>query len=662
MGRQAKLKSRPRTTAEASAPVAVDPPAWKAPPAVALAVAIALLTLAVFGRVLGHEFITLDDPLYVSQNEVVKRGLSGEGIRYAFTTFDTGNWIPLTWLSLMLDVTLFGPKAGAMAFVNVLLHATSAVALFLALQRMTAAPWRSAAVAALFAVHPLRVESVAWVSERKDVLSTLFAFLALLAYANHARGRSSRAYVSVIVLFALGLLSKPMLVTLPFVLLLLDWWPLQRMSRQTALRLVLEKVPLIALAAASSAVTVVAQRAGGAMTAADILPLVSRIENAIVAYARYIGMLLWPSGLAVFYPYDYSISTLRLTLSLFLLLAITAAAVMLRHSAPWLFTGWFVFTGTLVPVIGIVQVGLQSIADRYTYIPSVGLLIVLVWAAAMVARRLMLAPAVLASLGVAVVLMLAVASFLQTGRWRDSITLFSHAVAVTENNGLGHHNLGLAFREAGDSEAALRHQREAVNAAIRSTPPREIAGVLSVTFPSWYPRAQNEAAAELIERGRQHAEAGREEQSAGAYREAILRLEQAVKIDPGFQDAKTNLATAYALSGRGGEAAEMAAGADSYDAKLNLGAVLSREGRIDEALEQFRAAAAMQPGSVEPLIYLSLGLGQAGREQEALAAVEKAASIDREEANELLTRALRLPPGPANLDEYIAWLRSPQDR
>jgi hypothetical protein len=373
-----------------------------------VAAALAIATFALYARVRGFAFLHFDDNMYVTENPVVRQGLTGAGIAWAFTTLHFSNWHPLTWLSHMADVELFGLDAGAHHLVNVALHALNAAILFLVLSRMTGATGRSLLVAALFAAHPLHVESVAWVSERKDVLSTLLGLLALGAYARYAalagaaaRGRRSPlcAYALVAVLFAASLLAKPMWVTFPFLLLLLDVWPLQRLAgssverdplpppapRHPFGRLVVEKLPLLALSAVSSAVTVVAQERGGALRGFD-LDLGVRAANAAVAYVRYLGKALWPSSLLPQYAYPTGLPAWQVLGSALLLLAITGLALVGARRAPWLAVGWLWFAGMLVPVIGLVQVGAQSIADRYTYVPLVGLFVAVAWGGTALAR------------------------------------------------------------------------------------------------------------------------------------------------------------------------------------------------------------------------------------------------------------------------------------
>lgn len=439
-----------------------------------LAGALFLGTALLYARVATFDFTYFDDPRYVTENLRVRAGLSWENVKWAFTTFHFGNWHPLTWLSYMLDVQLFGVDAGAMHVVNALLHAANAALVFLVLDRMTGARGRSLLVAVLFAAHPLHVESVAWVAERKDVLSTLFGLLALLAYGRYVRARSAARHLVVTLAFLSSLLAKPMWVTFPFLLLLLDLWPLRRIAGWVAapgpplpspgpvsLRsALLEKTPWLLLSIASSALTLVAQHRGGAMT--EGLGLGWRLANALVSYARYLGMTFWPAGLAAYYPLRAEGAAAYQVLAAGVLLAgISALALWKLRRQPWIAVGWAWFVGTLVPVIGVVQVGGQAVADRYTYLPSIGLFVAVVWGAhACVSRRVARSHLRLASVAIAAAL--AILSFRQAGYWSDHSTLFRHAIQVTGPNARAHAYLSDGLRRAGRFDEALAEAHEAI--------------------------------------------------------------------------------------------------------------------------------------------------------------------------------------------------------
>lgn len=407
-----------------------------------MGVGLALLTLAVYLPVLAHGFIRFDDPYYVTGNPRVQAGLTWEGIAWAFQAIVASNWHPLTLLSHMLDCELFGMDPLGHHLTSLLLHAASVVLLFEALRRMTASTWRSAAVAALFALHPTHVESVAWIAERKDVLSGFFWMLTLLAWERYVRQPSPKRYAAVALALAAGLLSKPMVVTLPFVLLLLDVWPLRR-EIPRGLR-IKEKLPLFALAAGACVATLIAQ--SGAIHLASRFPMKLRLANAVLSYAAYLGKTLFPARLAVFYPMRTDFPAWKVAGAALLLAALTVLAL---RAPRYVTVGWLWFLGTLVPVIGILQVGGQAMADRYTYLPTIGLFLIAAWA---LPRRAVwaLAPAVLA---------LAIVTRLQLRHWEDSETLFRHAVAVTERNFVAHLHLAQIYAERGERGRALEHFR-----------------------------------------------------------------------------------------------------------------------------------------------------------------------------------------------------------
>ena len=438
---------------------------------IGICIALAALTWIVFGQTLWHDFINYDDPRYVYENTKITSGLSLSGIAWAFTHIHSMNWHPLTTISHMIDCQLYGLRPGWHHFTNVLLHTVAVILLFLALQQMTRAFWRSALVAAVFAIHPLRVESVAWIAERKDVLSGVFFMLTLLAYVHYVRLPSVRRYLVVVFVSAFGLMSKPSLVTLPFVLLLLDYWPLDRMRGQSWRR-VLEKIPLIALSAVSSIATFVAQK--GAVGWTEELPVLERINNAVVSYVLYISQMLWPVRLAVFYPHpENRLPLWEIICSLLLLISISAVAIALRRQRPYLVTGWLWYLGMLVPVIGLVQVGWQGRADRYTYLPQIGLYIAGIWAAADLTalwryQRTIASTGAMLAIGV-----LSWRAWGQTGYWHDSETLFRHVLAVTKNNDVAENNLGIVFLRQGKLDDAISLLQAAVDLRPDNSPAHE---------------------------------------------------------------------------------------------------------------------------------------------------------------------------------------------
>ena len=490
---------------------------------IAIGAALVLSVLIVYAPVSGFDYVRYDDYGYVADNPMVARGLSLEGLRWALTSSHASNWHPLTWISLMLDVSLFGVRPGPSHVVNAALHAANALLLLLVLQRLTGAFWRSAAVAALFALHPLHVESVAWVSERKDVLSTLLGLLTIGAYAAWVRKPGPGRYTIALGFFALGLTAKPMLVTWPFVLLLLDYWPLGRAAATPMGRLVREKLPFFALSAASCVVTFLAQRAGGAVQDIERYPLLPRLANALVSWAAYAWKTFWPHPLAIFYPYPPRVPVLETIVAAGFLALVTTAAIRAGRRAPYAVTGWLFYLGTLVPVIGLVQVGNQRMADRYTYIPHIGLFIMLVFGLADLsasshrARR---------GLAVAAALALAVAAALTSRQlrvWKDSVTLFEHAIMAVPDNHPAHLNLGAALYLEGQPEAAAVHFREVVR--IR---------------PEWAPGHHNLGAALL---------------SSGRGDEGVRELAESVRLLPSRVDYRIDLAIALRAEGRPREAA-----------------------------------------------------------------------------------------------------------
>ena len=456
-------------------------------PDVLILLGLAVVTFGIYAQVIGHHFITFDDPTYIQDNPMVNRGVTLAGLAWAFTTFHAGNWHPLTWIAHMIDSQLFGMFAGGHLLVNALIHAANTLLLFWFLLRTTHARWSSALVAALFALHPLHVESVAWASERKDTLSTFFGLLSLIAYVRYAEAPSIRRYAWVAIMLALGLLAKPMLVTWPFVMLLLDYWPLDDFRDQSLVRrrpiagrqvnvatsdvvrrsvlrgLVVEKIPLFALVAASAVVTSVAQSHGGAVRTFTELPIALRLSNALVSYAKYLLLAFWPNDLAVFYPFPKAgIPAWQIIGAALLLIAITAFCFFQRKIRPYLIVGWLWFLGTLVPVIGLVQVGAQTMADRYFYIPSIGLFIAIVFGLADIAERRRVAPWLSAAIANVVLLVLATLTNAQIHRWNDSFTLFKHALTVAPPNVIVEDNLGLAMHKSGQLDEAAAHFEKAL--------------------------------------------------------------------------------------------------------------------------------------------------------------------------------------------------------
>ncbi len=541
--------------------------------------ALFVATMAVYGPVRRFDFVNYDDPEYVTANPHVREGVTAESLRWAFTSGDAANWFPLTRLVHIVDYQLFDNDSGMHHEVNVLLHALAALALFAFLKRATGAQWPSAFVAFVFALHPLHVESIAWVSECKDVLSGFFWFVALWAYVRYTERPGVERYLVIVVAFCLGVLAKPMVVTLPFVLLLLDVWPLRRMWA-----LVREKLPLLLLSAAVAVVTYEVQQSSRAVKTLSVFPLTLRIENALVSYAIYIGKTVWPSDLAVFYPYPHDIALWKAIAAALALMGVTVWVVHEWRRRPYLGVGWFWYMGTLVPVIGLVQVGAQARADRYTYLPMAGLLIMLAWGARDAVKRWPSAKPVIASLAAASVIGCAAATSIQMEYWRNSEALFAHALAVTHGNYVAHHNYGLAIAdEPGRLPEAINHYRAAL--AIR--------------------RDSVEA----------HSDLGNALSQTGALREAAAQYQAALQIAPDSAIPHNNLGNTFFRMGRLEEAiAEYETAVrlrpDYAEAHNNLGAALASVGRTQEAIEQFQAALRIQPDYEQAQKNLRLALGQ----------------------------------------------------
>jgi tetratricopeptide (TPR) repeat protein len=566
----------------------------------AVCLLLALAVWAVFGQTRHYEFVNFDDNLYVYENPIVERGLTLNGIGWALTYGQIGHWHPVTWLSHMLDCQLYGLHPGGHHLTNVLLHAATAILLFLVLRKMTGALGRSAFVAAVFAVHPLRVESVAWVAERKDVLGGLFFMLTLWAYARHVEHITSArwqrtgtetatsttdsspvtchlspAYWLVLLFFILGLLSKSMLVTLPFVLLLLDYWPLQRLRldgrndgrsnpqpwRAKVWQLVVEKIPLIALAAASCAVTGLAPEQ---VAFSERVPFSLRLENVFMAYVTYLWQMVYPARLANLDLYPANGTSLgEVLMALALLVVISIVAVAGWRKRPYFAVGWFWYLGMLVPVIGLVQVGAQAHADRYTYLPQIGLYILVAWGVWELCGAWRYRQAVLGFAAAAILAGLLAGAYVQTGYWEDNVSLWTHTLACTPENYLAHNNLGVALAAQGKWDEAFQHYERALQ--------------LKPDYPEAYCNLGVALAAQ------------------GKLDEAIQHYERALQLEPDYPEAHCNLGDMLATQGKWAQAIqhyERALQLDPEDPKnhCNLGIALATQGKLAEAILQFQQA------------------------------------------------------------------------
>jgi tetratricopeptide (TPR) repeat protein len=575
-------------------------------------VAMAVLTLGIYAQVIGHQFITFDDDSYIKENPMVNRGVTLAGLAWAFTTFYKANWHPLTWIAHMIDSQLFGLNAGGHLLVNALIHVANTLLVFWFLLRATHARWPSALVAALFALHPLHVESVAWAAERKDTLSTLFGLLSLIAYVRYAEAPSISRYAWTAITLALGLLAKPMLVTWPFVMLLLDYWPLRRLSQSTSRKnflvsiapLLREKLPLFALVTASAVVTSVAQSHGGAVRTFTDFPIALRLPNALVSYAKYLLLTFWPHDLAVCYPFaPTGIPTWQIIGAAFLLIGITAFCLFQRKIRPYLIVGWLWFLGTLVPVIGLVQVGWQTMADRYFYIPSIGFFIALVFGLADIAKTRHVAPSLSAAIAGGVLLVLATLTNAQIHLWSDSFTLFNHALAVTPLNLPIEQSLGLAMGKSGRYDEAAAHFEK----------------ILQI-HPDFYDGLLNMG----IMRFKQ-----------GRLLEAIEYCQAAIRSQPDAPKAHVQLAHALWKQNRDEAALEemrraLQLAPKDADIRADFGLALELVGRIPEAIEQLHEALRLNPNNAEAHNNLGLALLASSNARESIPEFEAALRLNPE--------------------------------
>lgn len=686
-----KDRGRARPAAEEPRTTAVSTPEGSPAKQFLIVAILFAVVFAIYAQVRSHAFIDFDDPGYVYNNPHVLSGLTWSGIQWAFTHVHQANWHPLTWISHMIDVQLFGPNAGPHLLVSVTLHALNAVLVFLFFNLATRSQWRSAVMAALFAVHPMHVESVAWVSERKDTLSTLFFLLCLIAYTLYVRRGSRPAYAGAVAALALGLMAKPMLVTTPFVLLLLDFWPFQRIDRANVMPRLLEKVPFALCIVPSIAATLFAQRE--AMPNMATVPLLARFANAAIAYVKYVGKTFWPANLSVLYPFPTRIAPSEALICAVLVLGASVGAWFLRKSFPWVFVGWFWFLGTLVPVIGIVQVGMQSMADRYMYIPQIGLFVAVVWTVPYLLRERSEARIPLSVISAVVIVIFAAVAHAQVRYWTDTVTLFQHAAAVTSNNKLAHLNMAGGLLERGDYEGAEREYRQAEGIKPASAVHIGLALALSGqgkvdaaadaarrateaspdNFDAWanlgyieLARGKTAEAQGALTRALQlksdPATSARLFMTRGQLKEASEQFQKAVAEHPDDAGLHNDLAAVLARMGEDQRALDeyeiaIKLNPNLYDARMNYGALLSRLGRNDTAAQQFAEAARIRPRSPEPHVYLALleaGMSQFDR---AARDIEAAIAIDHDASNALLINAIRIPARPAAIDEYLTFLR-----
>jgi tetratricopeptide (TPR) repeat protein len=513
------------------------------------------------------EFVNFDDNIYVTDNFHVQNGLSWENTVWAFTSLDKYLWNPLTWLSYMLDFELYGLNAGGYHLTNVVIHLMSTVMLFLLLFRMTGEAPKSWFAAGLFALHPLHVESVAWIAERKDVLSGFFWICALLAYVHYTSAASLKRYLGVVVLFILGLMSKPMVVTLPAVMWILDYWPLRRFPGTSIYRLIMEKVPLLALAALITAITFYTQSHSGAMESLDRYPLDVRIWNALVSYAEYLWKMIWPTGLAVYYPHPRTWPVWRITIAGLVMISISFLAYRTRTRWPYLAAGWCWYIVTLLPVIGIIQIGGQAMADRYTYIPLIGLFISLSWGLSDIISATKRKEMLFGTISVVILALCSVMTIKQVPTWKDSATLFRHALAVTDRSKVAHYNLGIALKDKGLYLEAVNEFHAALALAPNDA------------------KIHNNMGIALILQGNTN-------DAEKAFRTVLL-------LDPNHAGAHNN-----------------------------LGMILYNQDHLNEAINHFREAIRLRPDFANAHYYLGLALQKTGHTSEALHHLSTAARLN----------------------------------
>ena len=637
-----------------------------------MAALLVLVAMVLYWPAMRCDFVNFDDPLYVTENFHVQGGLSWAGVKWAFaSTEQAAYWAPVMWLSHMLACQLFGLNPWGHHLINVLLHAVNTALVFLLFRRMTGAFWRSVMVAALFGLHPLRVESVAWVTERKDVLSTCLGLLALWAYACYAQKRSKARgqelsagsrrlaldYSLALLFFVLGLMSKAMLVTWPFVMLLLDYWPLERFKSNRAWWLVVEKIPFFTLAAAMSVVTFITQQHGGAVAPIANLPWDMRVGNALISYCRYLGKLFWPADLAVFYPRHGYWPMEQVLLAAGLLLGITVLFIVKRGRYPFLLMGWLWFVGTLVPVIQLVQSGEQSIADRFTYVPSLGALILTIWGAYELTRRWRHQVMVLSVAGCAAIILCLGMTRQQLGYWKDGETLFRHSLEVTENNSLAHFNLGAALVDKDQIGEAISEFQE----ALRLRPDdAEVYYNLGVALGK--EGQTDEAIGQYREAIRLKPDFAKAENNLGdalltkgQTDEATARLQEALRLKPDFAEAHNNLGKAFGIKGQFVEATSQFQEAlrlkpDFAEAHYNLGTALLAQGQFDKAISQFQEAIRLKPDYAKAYNNLGNALSMTGQIVEAISQFQEALRLkpDFAEARSNLAHALEIKNAPAS--------------
>ena len=607
--------------------------------------------LVCYWQVADYDFISFDDSDYITENHHIRAGLTLESIKWSLSATHSANWHPLTWLSHMLDIQLFGMNAGRHHLTNLIFHIANSLLLFLVLKRMTGAFWRSCLVAVLFALHPLNVESVAWISERKNVLSTFFWILTMGSYTLYVERPNVLRYIPVFLFLFLGLTAKPMLVTLPFVLLLLDYWPfgrfqfgasgavINKQQKSIVFRLLWEKIPFFILIAASCIVTFFVEQGGGSVVSLERYPLNVRIASALVAYVAYIGKMFWPVHLAVLYPYPEKLFMWEIAGACLILLVISLSVIRVVKRHPYFTVGWLWYVGTLIPVIGLVQVGSQAMADRYAYVPLIGLFMMIAWGLYEMVSKHGIRKITVSAAALALCSALMTATYVQVRYWANSLTLFRYTVEHTDNNAIMHCSLGLELANQGKIAEAIRHYSE----ALRINPN--------------YEKAHNNLGIALKDEGRvdeaidhylqalrikpdfeeAHNNLGNAFLKQGKAAKAIKHFKEALRLNPEFTDAYNSLGTALIRTGNTDEAIEYFRKALQIDPNcagtyVNLGGALIGMGRIDEAIVYFRKALQIEPSIPEVHVNLGVALANKGEVEEAVDHFRKALQINPDNA------------------------------
>jgi len=620
---------------------------------VIICLALALITTVAYLKVYKFDFVNYDDDRYVLQNPHVNTGLKSENILWAFKSMHASNWHPLTWISLMIDAQIFGLNAGGYHVVNLLFHILNTLLIFIVLNAMTGSSWRSAAVASLFALHPLHVESVAWVAERKDVLSTFFMMLTLWAYVRYIKSPRYNTYLQIVLFFALGLMAKPMLVTLPFILLLMDYWPLGRFVLDTSVkfpkglkpsgntlandfgRLVYEKLPLFGLTAISIAMTLLAQK--HAIVTMQYLSIPIRISNALVSYCGYLAKTIWPVPLAALYPHPEFIPTWQMLGAASILITMTALAVWTMRRHPYFLVGWLWYLGTLIPVIGIVQVGVQSMADRYTYIPLIGIFISVVWLLSEFTDRLKYKKYIIPAFSIVILGVLFTTTWIQLEHWRNNKALFSHALSVTKNNYVMHTNMGVLLAKQGNIQESMFHYNEALKIRPDDLEANyNLANLLlrqgKIKDAILYYR---DAVRGKPDFAPAHNNLGIALSQFGDQEKALEQFREAVRLDPEYQEAQNNLKIASAKREKPKEIFSPKTSAEIVKSETNTakeqveaGVSLLKKGDLLGAISHFRTALRLDPNHYEANVHMGLSLAHKENFEEAIPYFRKAIQLN----------------------------------